>query len=422
MLSMSFTKASQNDFIYIFFVLTRIIALVLSSHYASDDIDLYFSYASNIVYGISPYSNFTFEYPPLTILPIYFAEISFGKNDVIFYYLTFSFMMMLLDFCCLALCRTYCKDRLKMSKKEIGYMVLLYSLFGLLSFRILYRRLDIVVALFFTVSLLFFQAKNSKLNLQFFVNGLLGFFYKIVPAFTMPAAIIFKAFTSKTPVKRIISDSLIFVSILATIIWVLQLCTDHQFIPNMLFHEKRGVQIESIFSSVLLFKNLLLQQVSPIIFNYGSVNIEVSDSFLIFAKFFGNFVLLSFYAAIFFVLFFKKNRGEKIKFSEENFLEATLVIILLCLSFQRVLSPQFFVWLIPASTIWLAKNPSVKFLLIFCFLFLATFAVFSINYGSLINEEPFLVTILLLRNLVLIGFTLFLGKRFFKNLAKNDFN
>jgi len=408
-----FPAIKTSDLVLAFFILTRIIAVLLSFPCATD-VPLYLTYFQKLDLGLKPYSQFDLEYPPLTLIFIYFPGLLLKKLDFTPYYLFFAFFMFLVDFFCLKTCQLYCKKRLLMTEKEISYMSLLYILFTLAMFRLLYHRLDLVIALIFTTSLFFFEAKNPKLKTSFFINALVGFFYKILPAFTLPIAIIFKSVNSKKMVKIICLQFLFFITSLILIICVLEIYTDYNFIKNMMIHAQRGIQIESTYSSFLMFNNLLHNEHSSLYHDFGSWNIEGGFYLEIIAKFLGNFVLLFFYAAIFWILF-KQER--KITISENHFLDATLITILLLLSFQKVLSMQFFVWLAPIAAIWLARNDSRKFLAIFSFIFLASSFIFSVNYLNLIEEKPIFVSALFLRNILLVIITCFLTHRFLKNLS-----
>jgi len=408
-----FPAIKTSDLVLAFFILTRIIVLLLSFP-CTTDVPLYLTYFQKLDLGLKPYSQFDLEYPPLTLIFIYFPGLLLKEIDFTTYYLSFAFFMFWVDFFCLKTCQIYCKKRLLMTEKEISYMSLLYILFTLAMFRLLYHRLDLVIALIFTTSLFFFEAKNPKLKTGFFINALVGFFYKIVPAFTLLIAIIFKSVNSKKMVKLICLQSLFFITSLILIIYALEIYSDYNFIKNMMIHAQRGIQIESTYSSFLMFNNLLHNEHSSLYHDFGSWNIEGGFYLEIIAKFLGNFALLFFYAAIFWILF-KEER--KITISENHFLDATLITILLLLSFQKVLSMQFFVWLAPIAAIWLARNDSRKFLAIFSFIFLASSFIFSVNYLNLIEEKPIFVIALFLRNILLVIVTCFLTHRFLKNLS-----
>jgi len=401
-----------------FFYLTRFIAIFLSFPCISD-VPYYFELfqqAENLKF----YSEFNFEYPPLAIIPIYFSGLIAKTSRFDQYYFSFSIIMFLFDCLCLHLCRKFCNKNLKMDIKQIAYMTWLYSIFGLILFRLIYHRLDIIVATIIAASLITFDGKNKKLKISFFCINYCGFFYKIIPAFIMPAAIIIKAFSTdlviKKIIKKIILNSIVFLLFLLITIFAFEIYTNHNFVKNILFHQERGIQIESGYSSILLMINLLTKKISLITYNYGGFNIEC-DSYLEFiARFLGFLILFLFYAALFFVLIYQSANQQKIKIFDEIFLESSLIIILIFLSFQRVLSPQFFIWLIPLASIWLTKNRSVFNALIFIFLFFTTFCIFSISYSSLINQAPIMIWILFLRNILLIYFTCFFIRNFFKKL------
>ncbi|MES2961419.1 MAG: hypothetical protein V4694_03440 [Pseudomonadota bacterium] len=410
-----FPAIKTGDLVLVFFILTRIIAFVFS--YFATDVPLYLIYFQKLDLGLTPYSQFTLEYPPLTLIFIYFPGLFLKEINFVSYYVSFVFLMFLTDFFCLKICQLYCKKRLLMNEKETSYMSLLYTLFTLAMFRLLYHRLDLVIAVIFTISLFFFEAKNPKLKLRFFINTLLGFFFKIVPAFTLPIAIIFKSANNKKMLKIICQQSLFFIASLIIIISALEIYTDHTFIKNMMVHSERGIQIESTYASILMFNNLLHDMHSPIYHDFGSWNIKGSFYLEFIAKFLGNFVLLFFYAAIFWIFFNKNKRDQKITISESHFLDATLITILLLLSFQKVFSLQFLIWLAPIAAIWLTKNRSWKFLAIFAFIFLASSFIFSSRYFDLVDEKPIFVTALFLRNILLVIVTCFLTHRFLKNLS-----
>ena len=413
-----------KDLVFIFFVLTRLTAIFFSSSCVTD-VPLYLDWFEKLKSGLIPYVQFSFEYPPLTLIPIYLAGI-FNPKNFEEYYLGFALVMICADFFLLNICKRFCKNKLSMNEREISYMTLLYSLFGLLLFRILYHRLDLLISLFFVTSLVFFGSETSKLKKAFFLNAVIGFFYKIIPAFIMPSTIIIKAFKANLSVKKtlqkILVNSLIFISSLAAIIWILEVFTNYHFVENMLFHQERGIQIESSYSSILLLKNLLKIGTNSEVYNsFGAFNIAGNVFFETFAKVFGSLVFLGFWGVLFAIFLNKKITKKVINFSEAQFLELTLITILLFISFQRVLSLQFFVWLIPVLAIWLAKNRSIKFLIVFCFLFFCSFFIFSINYYALINQAPIMVATIFMRNLVLVIFTSWLAINFLKKL-QNDKN
>jgi hypothetical protein len=416
----------------LFFAFTRFFAFFFSFPCITD-IPLYFKkFTAAQIEGLAAYKDFAFEYPPLALVPIYLPKLFLNTSSLELYWFSYMSIMMCIDVFCFMLCRFYCKNRLKMSQDEVNYFTLIYSLFGLLLFRVIYHRLDVIVATFFVVSLLLFRAERPKIGFGFFVNSLAGLFYKIVPVFNAPIAIIFKAFNrhqgnSKKVFLSISLGALILIFCIIVSISILQFYTEGGFIKNMIPHQKRGIQIESIIGSFLLFKGVVLGSIPFTLHEYGSWNVRALEQLEFVSKVLGSLMLLCFYASLIVALFYKKKYTKKIFLSEENFLEATLITILLTLSFQRVLSPQFFIWLIPFVAIWMAKNRTIKNLLAFSFLFFTTFFIFSSDpfnsvegqesvYFAMLNQEAITITMLFLRNVLLLILTYSITKNFFQKL------
>ena len=403
---------------FCFFILSRIFAITLSFPNISD-VFYYLEVFDKIsLLNQIPYKDFLFEYPPLTLPIIYLSGIFSPIDNGQSYFIFFISIIFLADFFCLKISQSYCK-KLKMSDHEIAYMTILYSLFGLLLFKLIHHRLDIFIALFFTSSLMLFNSKSKNLKPTFFANAICGFFYKIIPILNAPIAILFKGFQEKSvkeSIIKIIKDSSIFAAIIIFLILSLELITNHNFIKSMLYHQERGIQIESSFASIVILKSWIFGQEIFIYQGYGAWNIKASQAFTSISKIFGSLILLSFYLIIFLKLLQKKIKNQKIEITDQSFFEATLITILIFISFQRVLSTQFLIWIIPFAAILIAKNNSIKLLLAFSMIFLATFAIFSIDYFAILNQEPILLTILILRNLFLMAFTTILAINYLKKL------
>ncbi len=408
--------------IFFFFIFTRVFSILLTFPTVTD-MYVYIGYFKNIYLdGLIPYLEFKLEYPPLSLIPIYIPGFFIKKINFYYYFLFFACMMFFIDFICLNLCKSYCKKRLNMTIEQIKYMMLIYSFFGLFLFRVLYHRLDIIVALLLTSSLLLFATQNKKITIKFWLNSLIGFFYKIVPAFLVPPAIIIKAYISSNSKKefiiKVIKNSSIFLVVLILLILAIELIVGFEFLKNLSYHNQRGIQIESNYSSLLLFSNLIFDTTFILKSGYGSADVmSKSKIFEEFTRYFGHFCLLLFYFLFFLSLSKIKSKNKKIVKAENLFLDVTIITLLITITFQRVLSPQFFIWLIPVASIWLTQNRTTKNFSFLMLIFFTTHMVFSINYMSLLNQEPILVTTLFVRTLLLLYFTSSLVIQFFKKLT-----
>jgi hypothetical protein len=66
-----FPAIKASDLVLAFFILTRIIPVLLSFPCVTD-VPLYLTYFQKLDLGFKPYSQFDLEYPPLTLIFIYF--------------------------------------------------------------------------------------------------------------------------------------------------------------------------------------------------------------------------------------------------------------------------------------------------------------------------------------------------------------
>jgi len=388
-----------------FFVITRIIALLFSYNVLSDIIFYYGDY-NKFFYSLIPYVHFDFEYQPLSLIPIFASGIFSNTSNIGNYYLTFITLMMVVDIFNLYLSIQLGK-KYNLDRRSMGFMILSYSLLSLLLFKLIYHRLDIVVTTFILLSALAFLNKKKGL---LYLNSYLGFFYKIISAFSLPAAIIInehhKGISTRTYIKKISTESLKFLFYLVATMIVIQIIAN-EYIYSLLYHTKRGIQIESIYGSSALFFNFLTNKISQIEFNYGSFNIVTNKYLEVLAKYLGFVILASFYLFLFISTL--KNR-----INRSDFLEISLLIFLIFISFQRVLSPQFLIWIIPLFSVYLSINKSNFNFIIVCLIYLITAIIFYPNYHSLTNQEPILINLLFIRNLLLI----FITFRIFNNLFK----
>lgn len=404
---------------FTFFIASRFIALFLA-HIKSSDVAYYLNISEKIFFlDFIPYLDFSFEYPPLSLIAIYLPALISQIDSSAAYYIYFICMMFFIDYFSLKLTQNFCK-KLQIPEKEIACVTIIYSLFGLMVFELLYYRLDLIVALFFLLSITVIENKKgqiSPLNKSFFTTIITGFFYKIIPAINAPIAIFFSHFknskNNQEAIKKIIISTTIFAFLIIFIISLLQVTTNHNFIKNMLYHQDRDIQIESSFSSLLILKNLVFNEKIYFYLSHGALNIKASEPYIYLSKFFGNLILISFYLLVFCKLL--KNSSKKI-FTSHLLIEGTIVTIMIFLSFQRVLSPQFFIWLIPIVAIFIVKNNSKKLLLAFLALFFSTFIIFTVDYFALTAQNKTLLTVLILRNIFLILFTIILTKNFLKKL------
>jgi len=411
----SFLRNKDKE-VLAFFVISRIFAIFASAVFISDVGD-YQKYAQNIIsLGLMPYADFSFQYPPLSLLPIYFSGIFLSEIYYKSYLIIFSCLMMAIDFSCLALCRKYCQNHLKFNLSQVNYMTLLYSLFGALLFALIYHRLDMVIA-FLLISLVALSLNKEK-SYSFFALSIGGFFYKVVTVFMAPLAIILQSFAlrkqKKEALLQIIKISLIYLSLLAILLITIDFIFSQKLIINIFNPQDQGIHIQSLYGSILLLANSTLATNFEISYNYGIFSISSSVFFEALSKILVWLAIIAFYVSLVFSLYEKKDK--KIIFDSYLFLEGCLVVMMIILSLHRVLTPQLFIWIIPLISIYLTKNSSKFIFGSFLAIFVATFYLYHFDASDLAAEELLKIIVLFCRNIILVILTANLTTSFFKKL------
>lgn len=410
------------DGLLIFFLLSRIFSIITKFYGCSGDIDLYNLVAINISYkNLTPYVDFNFEYPIFSIIPILLAK--FITSDIYnlrSYIDSFAIIMLIFDSACLFFGYRLCKIYFKFTKAELNQFIFLYTLFGLTLSSFILCRLDLIVALMLIVVILIY-ANNRKNLLNIFL--IFGFFYKIVTIFVLPISLLFYSFKNKSFKKSfadLILNSLLYLSLFIGALIFAEYLFAQKFISNIYYHHQRGIQIESTYGSLLLIKDLFFGNPESVYFNFGSFNITANNFISNFAKFFGFFVLFLFYFSLFAFVSYKKRLDKNLNLSFEVFFEAVLLTFLIILSFQRVLSMQFFIWIMPLMAIYIIRNKSNLILIIILVIYFLNFYIFPTSYNDLIAKQTLEILILLIRNILLVLLTGIIAHNFFKKLSTND--
>ena len=398
----SFLKTNTTLQIAIFFfIISRVIALFFSFR-TFTDVVMYYDYYRKFSYGLIPYFHFDFEYQPLSFLLIITSGIFANHHDITSYYFSYVALMLLFDVLNIYLCIKICK-KYAMSQQSINFMIIIYSLLGLVFFKILYHRLDIVVASFILLSIYLLLKGRDK---SLFINSYAGFFYKIIPTFNLPAAIIVLNSPGNNFYYRVFQQSFYFLLIVILTMLGLELVAN-EYIYSILHHANRGIQMESLYGSIILFTDLITGHISHIDDIYGAFHVRSTLFFEYIAKYLGFFILALFHLYL-------ARLGAQKKLQRSDFLTISLLVFLLFISFQRVLSPQFLIWILPLLAIYLSINRLHKDLMIWCLIYLLSALIFYPHYGSLINQEPILINLLLIRNLLLI----YMSFKIFSNFSQ----
>jgi len=445
-------------FIGVFFLISRLF-LVCCFQPSNTDVKLYSHYAfekSNALRNnvtIYDTNDATIEYPPLAIMwmsaPMLFLNMddefgsmsqdTFYKWRTIFKYFCFGFDMFL--FCILLILFLD-----KSSSFKVGLRgLIVYVVTGSLLFYFLYDRLDLYLG---GILFLAFLLLRSHKHWMFALSMLaIGINFKLVPILLVPLFIIgtipanfigyfYKGLFRKQLVLAVLKRSLFLVGVTFSLFLPFYFWGGSSTLDFLSYHSDRGLQLESIYSSILMMLHYIGLPVS-VNFAFGSFNLE-SELSAFFSVISSLFVVVSVLGILLFCISRLKQHslqseaGEVLnkdtktlaQFFPQTFLYLTIATLLAGIAFSKVFSPQYLLWLVPLFGLLTYQNKSAKWAgVLFVFVCLLTALIYPFLYftdfvhnqaaladGSVCWEAPTILaaTILILRNFLLIATTLML--------------
>jgi hypothetical protein len=377
----------------LFFVLCRLTILLFYDAYVSD-VSFYQDIAKQgLLTHAKAYENFAFGYPPLSLFFVYLPG-WFSNLDFWDYWRNFRAQMFIVDLTLFAACFYYLKRNLELEDEKIVHFVVFYTLFGFLQGHLIYDRLD----LFIVASLLgLFLAFNSPRRTQatIIIISTLGMLIKFVPFLYAIVLNLICDFMKKSAPPKALKDGLVLIKNglrelcllllpFFTILLLYQVIHAKGVLADLKMHFQRGIQVESTWATPIAIKHLIKPQASLVVNNYGAQHIDetqVPEWYLSLSKISGILVL----AAFGLYLFLKK--GQKIfrvpwTAREASYFSALiwLVVFLLFLATQRVLSPQFFIWIMIPISVLLALEFDAKLAFLALATYVLTYVGFDIGY------------------------------------------
>jgi len=348
------------------------------------DVKIYFDYATKILGGEIPYKDFFVVYPPFSLL-VFVLPAFFTKN-LSFYNFLFELEMVMV-FAILIYVIYLLSQKLKIDYK----LSILYILFSaiFLNYYII-KRYDIFVALLTILSIYLLFERKYWLSSFVFVCGILA---KLYPIILSPLYFIY--ILKKDGLKKSINfsvSSFLFLLIMLLPFFIIAPPTKAQFY-SFQYHFTRPLHCESLYGSILLF----LEKTNIQIFKTNLKN-DIYG-WTIYTPLSPVLLLLSALLILTILGFLTLNFWKKKNISEKVFLNFTFVFLLVFIVFNRVLSPQYLLWLLPLFAFVLNfKELNIMFLIT-----ILTFMVYPVfYYEHLIQKETWMVLVLLLRNLLLV--------------------
>ena len=355
-------------------------------------VGLYFNDASKILNGLVPYRDFTFEYPPLAAVFFLIPRLITSK------YSTYSILYHaeVLIFLILGLIVLFAVAR-RLGKAP-WKLLSVYSIGVLAVGPIIGEQFDIFAAVMTLFAVYFFWLGKTKTSWMFLA---LGTMIKLYPVLIAPVFLFY--YLRNNQFTRIWQGVICFAGT-CLVILLPNLITGPANLAKLAeYHLNRGLQLESIYSTVLLVASKLGLISVSVDFYSGSWHI-ISPAAETLARM--STYLLALALVIVYVLIYKQIRPGKSQFSRIG--AYLLLVFLTLLIFSKVLSPQYIIWLLPLLPLLFVGWRSLIWT-IFVLVGILTYYVFPIRYLDLIKLDTGVTIVLFIRNILIVLMAILTG-------------
>ena len=351
-----------------------------------NDISYYYQmYVVRMAQGLVPYRDFFIEYPPLFALLV---AVPGTHGDEFGYMARFAILMMVLMATACVVTALAALDGAGLRRSYLVAAV--FSGYTLLLGPIAANRYDAAVALVLAAVALF-MARNYWVAVALTIG--VGFALKVTPALLLPLVLILAP--PKQTMKMVMSFAL---SATVPFIWVLQMGQDSRLNLTKMFayHLDRPLEIESVLATPFWIAKLL--GMTPVVVGQAAGSqVIISAAADVAASLSIGVLVVAMGAAL--MLVWRRRHAIAMSTSLQSL--AVLAILLASLVASKVLSPQYFVWIIPIVAL-VAVDRRVLGVLMAAVLLL-THIEFPANYWQFAQMQANgAVSIVIVRNLILL--------------------
>ena len=363
--------------------------LVVISQPAEGDPTVFSTIAGESARSLVAYRDYPAEYPPLALVQIDLPRLLGGPSPQT-YILIFTFISVLVTLATGA--AIYWLARRRWSTESPANATLLFTGLVLAGAPLVFWRFDILAALLTTLGLVAYALCRPAWS------GLalgLGALTKLYPGTLVPIFALAQLFERhvRWAVLVVAGAALAVVAVMAQVFLV----AGTGAFSFLAYQQERGVEIESVSGGIALLASVLGRVNTAISFGFGSwqVSSPIIDALSI-PQLVLNAVLLAALLAGLWISFSREARnGGRIE--PETLVRYSLAALLVVMLINKVLSPQYLVWLLPFAAL-LPSRQSVLLLVIV----VLTVLLYPLGFESLLRVEPAAVLELNLRNLLLL--------------------
>ena len=352
------------------------------------DIDRHQARATLIVSGEIPYRDFAFEYPPLAI-PLLLAPGHTGASaDRLHgYQRWFAVEMFALALGVSAL-TTFAAWRLWRRPARAFQAAAAGALFTAALGPIVENRFDVAVALFVVLTLLALTGGRTR-GAGVLVG--LGGALKTAPLVLLPLVLALSVGRR----RRLWAAGAAALALLLPYLPFVVM-SPGGVRDSFAYHGDRPLQIESTLATPLLLRHLASSDVATVRYTYGSDNLHAAGAALLVAL--APLLTLAALAAVWWLTW----RARSLLAASPCKLPLALLAPLLAfMVFNKVASPQYYVWLLPVAVLVLLDDRPLGLLLLV--VTAVTQVEFPSLYRSLVHLESIGIAVVTLRNLLLVA-------------------
>jgi hypothetical protein len=375
-----------------------------------DDVELYYQYANRVLGGELPYRDFNIEYPPFSlpffILPAIISNF-FGAFSPVRYVLIFQAETFLLAVGTLVF--LWKLMRILYPTVNLNWRLGFFTASAVVFSLYIFRRFDVAAVFLVVVAFYFIYKRNPGWGGAFLGLAAAA---KLYPAILLPIVLLYfwRNRTDKEFALRI-GVGFCFAGGITVLPFVI---TGLPGLLNFLkYHGERGVQIESIFASTIYLGKFFGLTNAATSVDHGSINFSSSwGGFLASAA-----TLLTIGGLLFFYAYLwwaTRTNGRRLRI--DWLLQAAAIATMWFIISNKVLSPQYLLWIMPFAVLWRGS----KLWLYFAALGLSFVAFPFMVLGAIaLDWQP--MVIIMVRNILLICLFSLLLKDFVRNTGLPTF-
>jgi len=368
-----------------------------------------------VALGQLPYQDFAVEYPPLALVFLTLPRL-IAPNPAT-YANVFAIEILLFNLLGLLLISALAR-RLNLS---LWKTLAIYTLALLAIGPIIAHRYDLIPAIIVLLALYTFSQGKHKTSWALLAVGMMT---KIYPVILAPIFLLYH-WRHRQNRQAIVGVATFAITTMAIVVPCLLLSPDG-FWNSLSYHAQRGLQCESTYSSFLLLGQMLGLTSVEMEFSFGSLNVT-SPLADVLAKVSPLVMLFSLVAVYWF--FYKTQIKRAVVQQTPSLINQpdtarivsySLLAMLAFIITNKVLSPQFIIWLYPLIPLVVGRWRRTSWLM-FILIGLMTYLVYPLAYDGIRQGHPLVTSILFMRNvsLITLAFLLpYVGNRLQPKLAR----